>query len=251
MMKPTEHRESEPLEQPARKKRDGGGLSWLLRAAMMLAMSAAAGGVGASSPSPTFFTLDDDASLVAALRGGDPRAYEFAVREYGPRILVITRRILNDEQDAMDAVQEAFLAAFRSIDRFSAEARFSTWLHRIAVNAALMKLRAKRSRPELAIEDLLPRFLDDGHHADWPEPWSRHDSPAEIAETQAIVRDGIDQLPLPYRAVIQLRDLEGRSTEETATLLGDSVNAVKIRLHRARQALRGILDKRFRTSLAS
>ena len=195
--------------------------------------------------------FQNEAALIASLRSGAPEAYEYAVREFGPRIFGVVRRMLANEQDAQDAVQDAFLAAFRSIDRFTGNAQFSTWLHRIAVNAALMKLRALRTRPAISIEELLPRFLDDGHHADWPEPWNDGGTPAERAETQAIVREGIEQLPDSYRTVIQLRDMEGLSTEETSRILGDSVNAVKIRLHRARQALRTILDQRLRTSAAS
>ena len=94
----------------------------------------------------------DEAKLIDALRAGDGDAYGQLVRRYGGRLLAVTRRLLREEEDARDAVQEAFLSAFKAIDRFEGQARLSTWLHRIAVNAALMKLRSKRRRPETSIE---------------------------------------------------------------------------------------------------
>lgn len=201
-------------------------------------------------------SISADAELVSALRrGGEDadRAFEFIVREYGPRLLVIARKLMPSESDAQDVLQDAFLAAVRSIARFEGDSRLSTWLHRIVVNAGLMKLRARRSRPELAIEDLQPRFLDDGHHADWPAPWKRGEETAalEAEETRRLLHESIAALPDSYRTVVTLRDIEGRTTEETARHLGESENAVKIRLHRARLALRSILDSRMRRSEGS
>src|SRR5215472_7386962 len=106
--------------------------------------------------------------LVAALRAGDERAYETLVETYGGRLLAVTRRMLHNEEDAQDALQEAFLSAFKAIGQFDEKSRLGTWLHRIAINAALMKLRTRRRKPEQSIDDLLPRFLQDGHQADPP-----------------------------------------------------------------------------------
>jgi RNA polymerase sigma-70 factor (ECF subfamily) len=191
--------------------------------------------------------VDDEATLVAQLRAGDEAAFERVVRLYGGRLLAVARRILGSEEDARDVVQDAFLNAFRSLDRFEGNAKLSTWLHRIAVNAALMKLRTRKRKPEQSIETLLPAFLEDGHHEErfqsWEEPIDRA---LERAETRELVRQQIDALPESYRTVLVLRDIEGLDTEETARMLGLTVNATKIRLHRARQALRTMLAPHFR-----
>jgi RNA polymerase sigma-70 factor (ECF subfamily) len=195
---------------------------------------------GALSPS-------DEAKLIDALRAGEDDAYAQLVRRYGGRLLAVTRRLLREEEDARDAVQEAFLSAFKSIGRFEAQARLSTWLHRIAVNAALMKLRSKRRRPETSIEELLPGFVEDGHMAEPPQPWREGaDTLVARRETRDWVRGRIDELPESHRTVLVLRDIEELDTTEVAELLDISPGAVKTRLHRARQALRSLLDRDLR-----
>jgi RNA polymerase sigma-70 factor (ECF subfamily) len=189
---------------------------------------------------------DAETTLLAGLRSGDDAAYEELVRSYGGRLLAVTRRLLGDEDDARDAVQEAFLSAFKSIDRFQGESLVSTWLHRIAVNAALMKLRSRRRRPEDRIDDLLPQFLEDGHPAQPAVPWRElSDSQLVREETRGRVRAAIDRLPEGYRTILVLRDIEELDTAEVAEQLGMTRNAVKTRLHRARQALRGLLAPEF------
>ncbi|MFN0051176.1 MAG: sigma-70 family RNA polymerase sigma factor [Planctomycetales bacterium] len=184
--------------------------------------------------------------LLASLRAGDQQAYERVVRAHGGRLLSVARRLMHQEQDAQDAVQDAFLSAFRSLDQFDGQSLLSTWLHRIVVNACLMKLRTRRRKPEQSLEALLPRFKDDGHQLDPPAPWSE---PAEVAaqrvETREFVRRSIAQLPESYRTVLLLRDIEELDTEETARMLEVSIPVVKTRLHRARQALRTLLDRHF------
>lgn len=193
--------------------------------------------------------VDDEATLIAQLRAGDEAAFEQVVRAYGGRLLAVARRIVGTEEDARDVVQDAFMNAFRSLDKFEGHAKLSTWLHRIAVNAALMKLRTRKRKPEQSIETLLPSFLEDGHYEErfksWDEPV---DKLIERAETRELVRKQIDALPDSYRTVLVLRDIEGLDTEETANVLGLSVNATKIRLHRARQALRTMLAPHFRSA---
>jgi RNA polymerase sigma-70 factor (ECF subfamily) len=173
-------------------------------------------------------------------------AFEHVVRTFGGRLLAVTRRILRNEEDARDAVQEALVNAFRSRAGFEGGARVSTWLHRIAVNAALMKLRTRKRRPEESIDDLLPTFDNGGHHT---STWSSWEEPVDQAltrrETCAAVRRAIEELPEQYRAVVLLRDIEGWSTEEAADALGITPNAAKIRLHRARLALRTIIAPHF------
>jgi len=191
--------------------------------------------------------LAHEEALLARLRGGDGAAYEELVRTHTGRLLATTRRLLRNEEDARDAVQDAFLSAFKALPSFGSGCRLGTWLFRIATNAALMKLRSRKRRKERAIEDLLPRFSEDGHYLEPPAPWEdRADVAAERAETRAFVRDAIDQMPEIYRTVLLLRDIAGLKTEEVAETLECTPNAVKIRLHRAHQALRTLLDTRFR-----
>jgi RNA polymerase sigma-70 factor (ECF subfamily) len=186
---------------------------------------------------------DHDALLIAGLQSGDSSAFERLLREYGPRLLRLARRLLVNEEDARDALQDSMVAVYRSIGKFESTSALSTWLHRIVVNTALMRLRAKRRRPEEDIEDYLPRFLEDGHQREPSTPWTESaDQVLEREELRTAVREAIEKLPDAYRIVLQLRDIEELSTAETAEILGTTNNVVKIRLHRARQALRKMLD---------
>lgn len=192
--------------------------------------------------------LAREAALVLRLRAGDDDAFAELVATTMPRLLATARRMLADDELARDAVQESFLSAFKAIAAFGGQSRLYTWLHRILVNTVLMRLRWQRSRPERSIDELLPQFQDDGHHLTPPAPW-RDDAVAQAMskERAQLVRDAIDELPDTFREVLLLRDLEELSTEETAAILGVTENAVKIRLHRARQALRALLDRHFRS----
>jgi RNA polymerase sigma-70 factor (ECF subfamily) len=184
----------------------------------------------------------DESALLEAIRAGHEGAYEAMVQSHTTRLLAVTRRYLRHEEDARDAVQEAYIAAFRSIGRFEGGSSLSTWLHRIVINCCLMKLRSGRRRPESSIEDLLPRFDETGHRildeGSWPESI---EAELERGQTCQRVRAAIGRLPEKYRAVVLLRDIEELSTEEAARMLGVTENALKIRLHRARQALRTLL----------
>jgi len=187
----------------------------------------------------------NETELVAALKEGDDQAFETMVRAYAPRMLAVARRFLKNEQDAQDAVQDAFLSAFKSIDKFEGNSKLSTWLHRIVVNAALMKIRSQQRKPERPIEDLLPKYGDDGHPLRRPAAWAvTVDTAVQDRETRDFVRKKIDELPESYRTVLLLRDIEEHSTQETAELMGITSGAVKTRLHRARQALRELIDER-------
>lgn len=183
------------------------------------------------------------------LRSGDKATFTRLVAEYGPRMLAFARRFLPREQDAQDALQDAFLSAYRSISTFDGRALLSTWLQRIVINACLMRLRTQRRRPERSLDSLLPTFIADGHQTRSTPKWNADPASQITQEHRAqLVRDCLDELPDQYRAVILLRDIEGISTLETAAALGITEDAVKTRLHRARQALRTLLEPFFADS---
>jgi RNA polymerase sigma-70 factor (ECF subfamily) len=178
-------------------------------------------------------SLHDEADLVARLRTGDHEAFAQLFREHIVAMTAVARRFFGRTSDANEAVQDAFVSAFRAMPAFAGTAKLGTWLHRITVNACLLKLRArKRSR-------FVP--LDEAH----PVEAAVSDTELSQRETRERVRAGVEQLPESYRTVILLRDLEGLSTEETAALLGTNCGAIKTRLHRARQALRALLEPQF------
>jgi RNA polymerase sigma-70 factor (ECF subfamily) len=188
----------------------------------------------------------DESHWIDRLRAGDDDAYELLVRAAGGRMLAVARRFLRSEHDCADVVQESFLAAFKAIGDFQGGSKLTTWLQRIVVNACLMKLRAANRRPESSMDPLLPRFDETGHHVHGVASWSETavDQLCK-AETRQRVRDCIDQLPEPHRSVLILRDIQEIGTEEAAALLGTTTGALKVRLHRARQALRTLLEPLF------
>ena len=189
---------------------------------------------------------EPESELVARLQAGDEAAFEQMVRTHGPRLLAVARRILRAEEDARDCVQEAFLSAHRSIGGFEQRSRLGTWLHRIVTNAALMKLRSRQSRPEEPAAVGAPSYDEHGFRVGptqtntaTPEELLRRDG------ARKLVRSAIEQLPDGYRVVLLLRDIEGYDTRETAEQLQTTEGAVKVRLHRARNALREKLQSLF------
>jgi RNA polymerase sigma-70 factor (ECF subfamily) len=196
------------------------------------------------SPKSNCAGNENERELLVQLRAGDEDAFGLVVQRYGARMLATARRFLNNECDAQDAVQEAFASAFRALDRFNGDAMLSTWLHRIVVNASLVQLRSRRRRNEQRIEPLLPRFDHDGEWID--NPATRADATETILErrdSREMVRRCIERLPDKYRCVLLLRDIEELDTEETARSLATTANTVKVRLHRARQALKALIER--------
>jgi len=187
--------------------------------------------------------VDPDAQLVLDLRSGAAGAYEKLVRTHGGGLLRVARRLLRSEDDARDAVQETFIQVFKRIDEFEGRSTLKSWLHRITVNFALMKIRTTRRLQEDSIDDLLPQYDDDGHRVE-PESGfvASLESSLESKQTGEIVRRAIDQLPEGYRVVLLLRDIEDYTTQETAAALSIEEGAVKTRLHRARAALKTLLQ---------
>jgi RNA polymerase sigma-70 factor (ECF subfamily) len=184
-------------------------------------------------------TREEEAGLVERLKSGDEAAFEEMVRGYGPRMLAVARRFLSREADAEDALQDAFLNAFRAIQKFAGDSRLSTWLHRVTVNAALMRIRTRSRRPESSVEDLHEEAMSDASRGGWeltaPEALARE-------EVRRHVQTALGRLPEEIRAVLRLHDIEGLDLRETASLLGIGLTTVKTRLYWGRHALRGLLD---------
>jgi len=195
---------------------------------------------------PAGASAGDEPALIAALRRGEEWAFEAMVRIYGGRLLAVARRICGNEEDARDALQSAYLSAFRGVQRFEGTCQLSTWLHRIVVNMALMRLRTRRRKPEEQMETLLPAFQEDGHHVEQFSEWAMPaDRLLEREDARAAVRSCIAQLPESYRQVLLLRDIEELTTDEVARMLCATPTAIKVRLHRARQALSTLLRREF------
>jgi RNA polymerase sigma-70 factor, ECF subfamily len=193
---------------------------------------------------PSTIVRSDEGALVQAAKSGDLGAFEELVNRYEGRIFRLTMNITQNREDAQDAAQDAFLKSFKNLDRFQGDSRFYTWLVRIAVNEALMRLRKRRpnivslDEPVETEDDLIQHDVQD-----WdPTPEQRY----ERTEMNSILNEAIGKLDPIFRTVFQLRDIEQVSTEETAETLGISVPAVKSRLLRARLKLRDNLSPFFR-----
>jgi RNA polymerase sigma-70 factor (ECF subfamily) len=190
--------------------------------------------------------IDDQSELLASLRGGDEAAFTEFVHCYSGRMLAVARRLLRNDDDAADAVQDGFVSAFKALSSFEGNSSLGTWLHRIVVNVCLMKMRTQSRRRDCSLEDLLPRFDKSGHHLEPVCRWSGPSSEGmQRHETQSQVRACIEKLPDDHRVVLMLRDIEELDTEQTAELLHVTTGTVKTRLHRARQALCKLLEPMF------
>jgi RNA polymerase sigma-70 factor (ECF subfamily) len=187
---------------------------------------------------------DGDEALAGRAAAGEEPAFEELVTRFQSRVYRLALRLTGNEGDAKDVLQEAFLAAYRGLPGFRAQARFSTWLYRIATNAALMQRRARSRRPVESLEAYLPRFDGEGRHACEPADFLAASRAEEMLDRKLLAekaRSGLDRLPEIYRDAFVLRDLEELSTAEVADILGIDAAAVRQRVHRARLMLRGYL----------
>ncbi len=195
---------------------------------------------------PRYGELGDEA-LVRLAQEGDTRAFDELVVRYRDKVYRLSFKILRHEEDAAEALQDAFTSAFRGLKNFKAESTFSTWLYRVATNASLMKYRRRRD-DHLSLEqsqsnqpDAEPLAIPD---------WSQQPLEELLdAETREVMEEGLRRLPEDLRVVFVLRDEDGHSNAEVAEMLDLSVPAVKSRLHRARIALRDRLDRYFRDKM--
>jgi RNA polymerase sigma-70 factor, ECF subfamily len=190
--------------------------------------------------------ISDEMSLVQAAKNGDLEAFSELVKRYDRNVFRIAQHITHNEEDAQDVVQDAFLKAYQNLEQFQGNSKFYTWLVRIAVNEALMRLRKRRNDRTVSLDEdveteegTMPREV-----ADWsPNPEQIYGQ----SELGDILKKTIQGLPPGFRTVFVLRDIEGLSTEETAEMLSLSVPAVKSRLLRARLQLRERLAKYFKS----
>ena len=186
-----------------------------------------------------------EAQILRAAQDGDAAAFDALVRPHLGLFFRVILRILGNEAEAQDALQDALLAMYRELGRFSGASKFSTWGYRVCANQALMHRRKRVRRREDAIEDLMPRFADDGHHMeDGSLEWSQEADALDNAarnELKTRIQSGLERLSDDQRAVFVLRDLEGWDTDEIAARLGITRDLVRQRLHRARLALRALL----------
>ncbi len=187
----------------------------------------------------------DESTLVAQTREGDAQAFTALVKRYESKIFRLAQHITQNREDAEDVLQETFLKAYEHLDQFQGNSKFYTWIVRIAVNQALMKLRKRRSDKTVSIDESIDTGEDTvvREIAAWDENPEQHYSREELGE---ILSSAIESLAAPYRAVFILRDMEELSTEETAEALDLSIPAVKSRLLRARLQLRDKLTRYFK-----
>jgi RNA polymerase sigma-70 factor (ECF subfamily) len=187
---------------------------------------------------------DAEEQLVESLRLGEDFAYETLVRSYGPLVMMVARRYLKSEAEAADCFQDTFVAVFQGIDNFEHRSSLRHWVRGITIKQCLMRLRKSRRRREDSIDHLLPVFDEHGSRVDTAGPHERSHivDVLDGERMRRVVREHIGRLPDDHRLVVLLRDIDGYSTRETASILGISANAVKVRLHRARSALKQMLQ---------
>lgn len=183
---------------------------------------------------------------IEAILSGDQAAFEQLVHQESPRLFRVIVRILKDEDEAQSVMQETFLQAYQRLHSFRRESKLTTWLYAIGINLARAALRKKKRLDVLEesdIDRLQPSFSK-GMYAQKYEAWNPQKL-AERSERKRLVHQAIDKLPPDYRMVVILRDIEQLSTTEAARMLEISEGALRVRLHRARQALRTLLAKHF------
>jgi RNA polymerase sigma-70 factor (ECF subfamily) len=186
---------------------------------------------GAGPGSSDAASAESDHALVSRLRAGDHGAFETLMRRYNQRLYRLARSILKNDGEAEDVVQQAYLSAFAHLKEFRGEARFGTWLTRIAINEALARARLN-GRTEL-LDDVASRAVQEDRQS--PEDY------AAMKEIRLLLESAITSLPESYRVPFMLRDIEGLDTSEAAACLDISEEALRVRLFRARSMLREVL----------
>lgn len=186
---------------------------------------------------------DEDRLLVKRVKVGDQQAFEALYRRYVSTVYRQAYKLVGNAEEAEEIVQEVFLTLYKKAKTFRGDSAFSTWLYRLTLNTTLMKLRRRKRSKEIALDDYLPRYQEDGHHLRPVVDWSHNpEGRLHSAQIQRTLQQALDQLPAMDKAVVVLSDLDGLANREISKALGLSVPAVKSRLHRARLFLRGKLS---------
>jgi len=188
---------------------------------------------------------EEDRQLVARAQAGDISAFEALVEAHRDKVYGLTLRMTRSEADAAEITQDTFLSAYQHLKDFRGDAAFGSWVHRIAANNALMRLRHRRVVQAAEGELLGPEFTERESLAEYPsQDWSRSAEGKILdAELGRAIQGATDRLPEGYREVFLLKDVEGLSYEQIAEVTGASIPAIKSRLHRARLALREAIDR--------
>ncbi|WP_020469743.1 RNA polymerase sigma factor [Zavarzinella formosa] len=181
----------------------------------------------------------------------EPLTPEVVFRDYVPRVYNLARRMLNNDADAEDATQDVLLQVVRKLDTFRGDAAFTTWLHRVTVNAALAVRRKRNRREEHRVHDPLENFTEEGQHSGFVRPWPKlPDNMVLDSEQHQLIEEAIGKLPETYRDVFVLADVQQLPNAEIAESLGLSLSAVKSRLHRARLMMRDALSRHYEERLS-
>jgi RNA polymerase sigma-70 factor (ECF subfamily) len=183
-----------------------------------------------------------DVGLVNEFKKGDLSAFEEIISRYETKVMNLSLRFTRNQEDAEEVMQDVFTTVYRKIDGFRGQSAFSSWLYRIVVNAAFMKLRKKKQSQTISMEDLAPAVKQYCMERDNAANTHSH-GVAVARELQEVLQRAIDKLPDQYRAVFVLRDVDGLSNQETGQILDLSIPAVKSRLHRSRIMLRKKLQR--------
>ena len=181
--------------------------------------------------------LSEDLMLIQKIRKGDKIAFEQLIEKYETKVFHLAMRFTKNEEDAEEVLQDVFMTLHRKLELFQGKSAFSSWLYRIVVNAAFMKLRKRRQQPAVLLEDLAPhtrqKALDgESYQANHVETFTQNE------ELKGVLLSAVNRLPEQYRSVFVMRDVNGFSNQETSEVLGLSVPAIKSRLHRSRLMLR-------------
>ncbi|MBS1801548.1 MAG: sigma-70 family RNA polymerase sigma factor [Acidobacteria bacterium] len=176
----------------------------------------------------------DEAAMIERVLGGDTETFHELIRPYERSVYLMALSLLHNESEAEDATQDAFIKAYRHLGKFRSESRFSTWLISIVLNEARGRLRRKQPGLTDSIDDTTEGSITPAQLTDWREIPSES---LERQEVRALIRRALAELPIAYREVFVLRELEERNVQETAETLGITIASVKMRLHRARMML--------------
>ena len=190
--------------------------------------------------------MDNDLQLVKEMQAGKVDAFEKMVRCYQKRIYSLAFNLTHDQADAEDITQEVFSRVCNKINSFLGKAAFSSWVYRIALNVSFVKLRSRKKIQQIPLDNILPKYLEDGFHVGTINDWSKKaDDILLSSESKKIIQKAINQLPEKEKMVFVLRYIEGLPTEKVCNILELSVAAVKSRLHRSRLFLRKRLSNYF------